>query len=427
MALREYIMDDINFLQKSFEHFNEATRKLQQSYESLEKKFEGLNKELEIKNRALERAVADKEDIKNYLENILESLITGVVVADLEGKVTTVNRCAEDFFELPLAQLRNMHISMLFGEIAQDGGRIEDHSGYFGDRGRKIEYGVRVLEVFGSPVRSRDGHVTGTVFIVRDITRIEKLEEMAKRTDKLTAMGEMAANIAHEIRNPLGSIELFASLLHKGLKDEKMRGWASHIISSVKNMDNKISNLLMFTRNRSPLFKMVNIHDVIKEILAFSRQLIDHEGISLSVVYDDFEPVVMGDAEMMKQVFLNLILNALQSMKDGGSLELATRHVKPAKPGGFDSLIEIRISDTGIGISRENMERIFEPFFSTREKGAGLGLAIVHGILDMHRGVISVKNRSGGGASFIITLPLAQDKDMSKAKQKKPDERRQTQ
>lgn len=420
-------MDDINFLQQSFEHFNEATRKLQQSYESLEEKFEGLNRELEKKNRALERAVAEKEDIKNYLENILESLITGVVVTDLTGAVTTVNRCAENYFGLSQEELRNTDISSLFGEITGGAGRAEEPPGYFGDAGRKIEYGGRVLELFGSPVRARDGSVTGTVFIVRDITRIEKLEEMAKRTDKLTAMGEMAANIAHEIRNPLGSIELFASLLQKGLKDDKQREWASHIISSVKNMDNKISNLLMFTRNRSPLFKKINVHDVVREILAFSGQLIDHEGITLSVSYDDFEPVMMGDAEMMKQVFLNLILNALQSMKDGGSLELATRQVKISKAGRYDSLVEIRISDTGVGISSENMERIFEPFFSTSDKGAGLGLAIVHSILDLHRGVISVENRSGGGASFIITLPLTRQENEGGEKPEKRNERRQRQ
>jgi PAS domain S-box-containing protein len=404
-------MNEIDILQKSFEEFNQATVRLQESYARLEEKFAGLNREMEAKNIELEKAIAEKKEASNYLENILSSLITGVVVTDLEGKIRTVNRCAEVYFEESQASLQGRHIGQLLGEIFEGGGKkIFTSASYESDTGVKIRKKGKIFEVFGSPVRAWDGRVSGTVFAIRDITKIEMLEDMAKRTEKLVAMGEMAANIAHEIRNPLGSIELFASLLVKELDNEKEKNWASHIIASVKNMDNKISNLLIFARNRSPVFKRINIHDVLKDVIVFSRQLVDQENISLSIQYADFEPVINGDAEMLKQVFLNLILNALQAMPDGGILHVTTNPFTGLRAGGRPaSYVEIKVADSGTGIKEEHLDKIFDPFFSTRERGSGLGLAIVHSILDMHQGLIVADNRAGGGAVLNVLLPLLEE------------------
>jgi signal transduction histidine kinase len=269
------------------------------------------------------------------------------------------------------------------------------------------------MEVFSAPVRDRNSDTIGTVFLLRDVTRIEKLEEMAKRTEKFAAMGEMAANIAHEIRNPLGSIELFASLLIKDLKEKKDRDRISQIITSVKNMDNKISNLLLFTRNTYPVPGMVNVHDILKEIHVFSEQIFIQGNIVFALRYADVEPVIEGDAEMLKQVFFNLILNALQAMPEGGRLSIETKcsrangNVKTNAP----SSIEIKFSDDGRGIAEEHMSKIFDPFFSTREGGSGLGLAIVHNIVDMHRGSINVERGERGGTIFTILLPLTKGEE----------------
>jgi signal transduction histidine kinase len=243
---------------------------------------------------------------------------------------------------------------------------------------------------------------------LRDITRVEKLEEMAKRTEKLIAMGEMAANIAHEIRNPLGSIELFASLLMKDMKDDRHQGRLSHIITSVKNMDNKISNLLLFTTQKHPMMRKVNLHRIVKEVLRFSDPIIKQEDISLSVKYSSIEPCVRGDAEMLKQVFLNILLNAIQAMTDGGRLRIETV-VSPLRLEDGARSVEVRISDTGVGITRDNLKKIFDPFFSTRERGSGLGLAIVHNIVHAHGGSIDVDSREREGTVFSITLPLISD------------------
>jgi len=396
------------FLQKSFNEFNQATTRLQQAFANLEIKFEQINKELELKNEELKRTIEEKEKVKNYLRNILESLTTGVVVTDLDGKITTVNRCAETFWGISQDQAEGKDIKFLFSDLNIADWKVF-HTDYLPDKGEKVNIKDKIIEIFVSPMRSEQGEIIGTVFILRDITRIEKLEEMAKRTEKLVAMGEMAANIAHEIRNPLGSIELFASLLMKDIKDKNYQSRLSNIITSVKNMDNKISNLLLFTTQKNPVMRNINLHRIMKEVLLFSDPIIKQEGISLSVTYSDVEPYVRGDAEMLKQVFLNILLNSIQAMADGGSLRIETiaSHEQEVVSTGNRN-VEVRISDTGVGIPRENLKKIFDPFFSTRERGSGLGLAIVHNIVHVHNGTIDVESKEKEGTVFSILLPLTQ-------------------
>jgi signal transduction histidine kinase len=232
------------------------------------------------------------------------------------------------------------------------------------------------------------------------------LKATVKRTEKLAAIGETAANLAHEIRNPLGSIELFASLLKKDAKEKKNSDRASHIINAVRDMDNKISNLLLFAGSQKPPMKTINVNNALKEIIAFSEQIIKKGNIFLTVSYEDVDPMIFGNAEMLKQIFLNLMLNAMQAMPKGGNLYIKTRTLGGRYEGGaHGSNLEIRFMDTGCSIPAENIKKIFDPFFTTKGKGAGLGLAIVHNIVDIHGGSIDVENNKGGGTVFNLTFP----------------------
>ncbi|MFB3925585.1 MAG: PAS domain-containing sensor histidine kinase [Syntrophales bacterium] len=393
------------YLQKSFENFNEAALRMQKAFSNLEKKFAQINRELEEKNVELKRTIAEKEEVKNYLENILGSLTTGVIVTDLQGRITILNRCAEQFCGISRECAIDKPVRDIFdAALSHDRKKNPDLLTHSDMQGRKVRMNGRVVEFFSSHVKTARGRVVGNVFVLRDITRIEKLEEMAKRTEKFAAMGEMAANIAHEIRNPLGSIELFASLLRKEVRDRKNRQRLLQIIASVKNMDNKITNLLLFARKPNPLMKRISLQGVLKEVLLFSKQLVEKEGISLSGKFSGVEPFVRGDSEMLKQVFLNIILNALQSMPEGGRLHIEC--------SSSNASVEIRFADTGTGIPEEHLKKIFDPFFSTRERGSGLGLAIVHNIIDIHGGSIDVES-SNRGTVFSITLPLLGRKSYS--------------
>ncbi len=401
-------MSDFEFLQQSFANFNKATATLQEAYANLEQKFASINRELAAKNLELERNIAENDEMKNYLQNILESLTNGVIVTDMAGNIATMNRCAAAFASVAQEEVRGKHISLLFDDLTPARWRDIFFSEFFpGEAGHKIRHKGRTLEIFGSPVSARNGESQGTVFILRDISRIEKLEDMAKRTEKLAAMGEMAANIAHEIRNPLGSIELFASLLLKDLKNERDRDRAAKIVTSVKNMDNKVSNLLLFTKTCLPRPECINVHDILNDTLLFARQLARQGNIALSFTPAESEAPIVGDAEMLKQVFLNIILNAFQAMPDGGRLHIETNISAAGQSrAGATPFLEIIFADSGIGIPEEDLVRIFDPFFSTREGTSGLGLAIVHNILDMHKGAIHVDSGSGKGTAFTVLLPL---------------------
>jgi len=406
--------EDLPFLQQPFEDFDRATVRLQKAFADLEGKFENINGELDRKNIELQETLAEKERISSYLQNILESLTTGVVVTDMEGKATMMNQCAEAFVGVSREAAVGVSANLLFeNKISPD---PEDRFGlkhFDGGLGEKISLKGRILEIFGSAVRAGDGQETGKVIVLRDITRLEKLEEMVKRTEKLAVMGETAANIAHEIRNPLGSIELFASLLVKDLKEKKNRERASHIVSSVRDMNHKISNLLLFASDRKPSMKEINIHDVLKEITIFSKQIIENGNILLTVNYEDVDPIIVGNAEMLKQVFLNLILNDVQAMPEGGELHIETRiaNGNNKKKDSHNSNVEISFMDTGCGIPAENIKKIFDPFFTTKEKGMGLGLSIVYNIVNINGGSIDVENNKNGGATFNITFPIAGDRD----------------
>jgi len=384
-------------LQRSFQDFTFVAERLQTAFSRLERKFAEINHELAEKNRELKKTVSEKEQIQSYLQNIIESLSTGVIVTDLEGKITILNGCAEKFCGITHSSAAGRPVEDLFRNAREKTSRRIPDFIRPGEPDRKIRLGGRIIELFGSLVRGGGGETIGRIYILRDITRIEKLEEMAKRTEKLAAMGEMAANIAHEIRNPLGSIELFASLARKETTDRKNQERLMQIISSVKSMDNRISNLLLFARRPNPAMRSLRLHRILDDVLHFTRQVTERDGIVLRERFSARDPLVRGDAEMLKQVFLNIILNALQSMPEGGRLTIATAQRETAT-------VEISFSDTGAGIPEENLRRIFDPLFSTRERGAGLGLAIVHNLVDLHGGAIEVES-GAGGTVFTVSLP----------------------
>jgi PAS domain S-box-containing protein len=408
-------MQDLTSLQQSFEHFTKATAELEKAYARLEERFAMLNRELEQKNIELLKTVEEKEQTKNYLQNILESLINGVIVTDLEGRIQTMNTCAETFTETRQNDVVSKPIRVLFDTLPDGDWRRIDLAEYFrGESGHKVKIGGRTLEIFFSPFKSPEGDVIGNVFVLRDITRIEKLEEMAKRTEKFAAMGEMAANIAHEVRNPLGSIELFASLLLKNLTDKRDRERVLQIISSVKNVDNKISNLLLFTRRQTPQIKIVRLHAVLADVIDFSEQIMEQAGIEMIVKRFSSEIFIPADAEMIKQVFLNIILNAQQAMPDGGSLFITTKLTPKSILDPERKVAEVIFQDTGPGMPKENLSRIFDPFYTTKEGGSGLGLAIVHNIVSEHNGAITVENAPQGGIMVNVSFPAVTENENEK-------------
>ena len=220
---------------------------------------------------------------------------------------------------------------------------------------------------------------------------------------RLEAMGWMVTKIAHDIRNPLGSIELISSLLRKELSnDADKQKLIDHIIYGVKNIDNVLSNLLHCTHFPKPRFKMVSIKEILKKCIEVLSYVIEKNQI---IITQEIPPDIRisGDDTLMKQVFMNILLNSLQSMKSGGHLSIRVSENVPGKEKGKET--EICIKDSGSGISPENLDRIFDPFFTTKEKGTGLGLTVVHNIIKVHDGSIRVYSKSGEGTLVVVRVP----------------------
>ncbi len=408
-------IEGLNLLNQSIASFNGAAQKFETHYRNLEERVRELDLELEFKNRQLKKNLNEKEEVKNYLRNILESLTTGVIVLDLEEKISTFNRAAEYMTGLRSKDVMGKRIDKIMStdlfpnldlqpELLMDVYSKNEVETIILQKGKDDIY----VSLSSFPVTDPLGNKIGTALNLQDITQLKKLEEKANRSDRLAAMGEMAAEIAHEIRNPLGSIELFATTLKKDLEDfGELRILAEHISSGVRSMNNVISNLLLFIRPDHRLeFQIFDILTPLNDSLSFSCDLVESNGRNIDVVTQyPFEPLLIhGDADLLKQVWLNLIMNAVQAMPDGGTLTISAKKVDCESTGS--SLAEIRFSDTGNGISEDSISKIFNPFFTTKTKGTGLGLAIVHNILKIHGGDIDVESSEKSGTECIVTLPL---------------------
>lgn len=232
-------------------------------------------------------------------------------------------------------------------------------------------------------------------------SEIAEKNRAMERSRRLAAMGEMAAKIAHEIRNPLGSIAILATILERELThDSEKRKLAEHITKGVKTLDNLLSNMLLFASAPEARLKQVDLREVIEESLLLTG---GHEkkGVSIKGWYEG-RTVIMADPAQLRQLFLNIFLNSLDAMEEGGNLTIRTRLDE-----AMTDFIGIEIRDTGKGIPAEHIDRIFDPFFSTKARGTGLGLAIVSAVINAHNGTIDVRSEPGEGTVFLVRLPLA--------------------
>ena len=408
--------EEYEILSQAFQAFNEATQQLQGSYDNLKERVKTLDLELAKKNEELEKNLTEKEEVKNYLNNILESLTTGVIVLDKQGNITKFNKTAgwitglapESCLGKPLPDLFHDDLfENMVSRLTKTGeGPLSLDREIDTAQGRKLH-----IRASASPVLDPNEAQIGTVLIVQDMTQVRHLEIEAQRNQRLRAMGEMAAGIAHEIRNPLGSIELFASLLKKDVEpDEEKLKLVEHIRSGVKNMDRIISTLLLFAKSPRPSQQKCDINRLLSKILEGSHDLVIPENIKIARKFGKTDALVNGDQELLKQVFINLIRNAVQAMPNGGELGVSTQKIgsqSTRTETGNDrrQFITITVSDTGCGITSEDLAKIFNPFFSTKDKGTGLGLCISHNIIKAHQGTIDAECETGKHTHFIVKLP----------------------
>ncbi|MBF0328311.1 MAG: PAS domain-containing protein [Nitrospirae bacterium] len=360
---------DIDLLKKTMESLIAASETAIQSHRILEEKVTLLTAEVDHK--------------KQLLDSILQSIDVGVVFFDSDGIIRLINHVAE--------KLLNVSAEVVVGGSSIKAA-IEDEV-------IRPENGNSFSAIVSrSDVKDGNGCTMGQVLIFKDITRLKQLEEENERNRRLTSMGELVLKIAHEIRNPLGSIELFASLLSSDLKGTNHGDYANRISNSVRTLVNALDNMLRFSKDLKPRLEPVELNDIVAEIGREFSELFSHDRIVFNLGAD--VPVIVNvDRGLMRQALMNIMLNAVQSMPDGGTITVKIVRRE------MNREVELSVRDSGIGMNEETKAKIFEPFYSTKDRGTGLGMSITASIIKAHEGMIRVVSELGGGSEFVITLP----------------------
>jgi signal transduction histidine kinase len=251
--------------------------------------------------------------------------------------------------------------------------------------------------------------------VVTDITAVKRLELQIRRSDRLASLGTLSAGMAHEIKNPLVSIKTFAQLLPERYHESDFREtFSSLIVHEIDRIDSLVNQLLRFARPAKPLLRPMHVHEVLEKTLQLVQHRLYQKEIKLNRTLEASLDTIRADSDQMEQVFLNFFLNAMDAMKRGGELTVETEirtgdslvtHLLPEAEKRREALC-ISIRDTGVGIKKEDIAQVFDPFFTTKDFGTGLGLSVVHGIIEEHGGQIEVESEVAKGTAFRIFLPL---------------------
>ena len=384
--------EERELLHAAFRSFDEAAQTLQQSYSALTTRVEQMDLELAQSNDALRRQLCDNEAMRVHLDGILESLSIGVLVMDDCETITRSNRAAEVLLSTTDDALRNRRASEI---LAAAGLGVCD---------RPQRIGQTVVSISQVPLHNDSGERSGHLILFQDVTRVYQLEEQLQRKERLAGMGELIGRIAHEIRNPLGSIELFASMLQRDLGEQlSAKRYAQQISQAVQSMDRLLSNLLLYTRPVRLACGWHSPESLIDESIKLAAHAMTKVPVEIRVdIGQEIHSIWCHDGQL-KQVLVNLVLNAAQAMPNGGVVAISLFR-EPPETLGLPA-VRLTVRDSGIGIDPAHRSRIFDPFFSTKDEGTGLGLAIVYSIVDAHQGRIDVESTVGQGTRCSIILP----------------------
>ncbi len=355
---------------------------------------------------SLEQKAAQVERLKDFSENIVESLNVGVLAVDLEGRVESWNTQLEQMIGVPRheAVTRKLEEVLPPDLVAEVAARAADEhvSGIYKFHLHNRAGRPLVVNVSIAPLVGKAGERIGRLVLLDDITQRVRLEEQLVQTEKLTSLGLLAAGVAHEVNTPLAVISNYIQMLAKQLPgDDPRHKLIDKIVKQTFRASEIVNNLLNFSRTGAAEFTAVNLNAVVEETLSLVTHPFRTARVNVIKALQKELPPVLGSNNRLQQVFLNLFMNARDAMPNGGMLEVRT-----ATNNGY---VEVEVTDTGVGIPRENLIRIFDPFFTTKSsgRGTGLGLSVSYGIIKEHAGKIDVRSTPGKGTSFRLEFPAA--------------------
>jgi len=356
--------------------------------------------------RSLEQKAEQVERLKDYSENIVESLSVGVLAVDFEGRIESWNTQLDQLIGVPRQEavarrLEDVLPADLVAEITARSG--DEHvSGIYKFHMRNRAGRQLVVNVSIAPLVGKHGEKIGRLILVEDISQRTRLEEQLLQNEKLTSLGLLAAGVAHEVNTPLAVISNHIQMLARQLPgDDPRHKIIDKIVKQTFRASEIVNNLLNFSRTGAAEFAEVNLNAVLEETLTLVSHPFRSSRISVIKNLNQGLPPVFGSMNRLQQVFLNLFMNARDAMPSGGMLEVRT--------ASENGTVEVEVTDTGVGIPREFLTRIFDPFFTTKAsgRGTGLGLSVSYGIIKEHAGKIDVRSTPGKGTSFRLEFPVA--------------------
>lgn len=388
-ALNSVASDENLSLQRAFQTFIEASQHLEQAYEELQQKVQGLTDELAVANGELRRQYAEKALLSQRLQILLESLPAGVVEIAADGRVAALNPTG-------VAMLGDGVQGCLWCDVRQArfASTFNPEEWLLSDEGES-----RVVNLAEQPLP--DG--SGSIVLVHDVTTAHRLQQQLEHHKRLSAMGEMSAVLAHQLRTPLSAALLYvANLQRPGLRQDDVVRFADKALGRLRHLEKLVQDMLRFVRGQgSGQLELVSIGDLLSDACASVESELLKSGVSLQQKdISGVAPLLLrADRQALQSALVALLENAIQASPEGGVIELELSSVEQG--------VRLSVRDQGRGIDPQLLSRLFEPFFTTRSHGTGLGLAIVRNVVEGIGGRVTATNVDGGGAEFILVLPVS--------------------
>jgi two-component system sensor histidine kinase FlrB len=399
---------DQQSLAHAFLTFTQAAGSLEKSYAQLQAEVGRLRADLEVANGELSRSLEENSRVRVFLGRVLEGLPCGVLVTGAAGEPRMANPEARRLLELEETWRPETpsccpdSILHLLSEFLSSDARTEREWAFSGLAGPK-SVGVSATHVESAPGEFE------TIWILRDISEQKRTAAEREAARRTHALAEIATVLAHEIRNPLGSMELFAGLLAESTTEmPEANQWVIHLQAGLRSLSATVNNVLQFHSQPCGELLPVSLERLLRETAAFLRPLATQRGLAIQLPNFGEKATVAADAHRLQQVFLNLALNAFHAMPPGGSLTMRVRRpdVAESSLAAGVSCVQVDFEDDGCGIDSAAIDQIFEPGFTTRAGSPGLGLSVCRQVVEQHRGRIEVHSSAEHGTTFSLLLPL---------------------
>lgn len=387
-------------LKDAFHLFNQVSEQLASTYQHLENRIGQLNEELAAARSERLIQLAEKERLANRLERLLDALPAGVVVIDGDGVIQQYNSRTAELIGEPLTGITWHHV-------------IERSFQYSGNGDEATLKDGRIVSISTSPL----GEEPGQIIMLKDVTETRVLQEMLNRHQRLSAMGEMSASLAHQIRTPLSSSLLYLSHLKQSrMTPQDHERCVDKILSRLRHLDQLVNDMMVFAKGGHAGTDTIDLSSLLHELHQITEPHVATNHCMLEFHDDTGDCKLQGNHDALLSVLQNLVLNAIQACAETNETsrpgKIRVTAYQDAEKKGIETIV-LLISDNGPGISEDLQRRIFEPFFTTKSQGTGLGLAVVQAVIHAHNGTLWMDSKTGVGTTVGIRLPVCQDEEAS--------------